>query len=165
MSSSTKLGVIVFGAAGGLFLLAVVGVVLARGRGAGAGVVGPSSSTPTALAGAVQAPVRAAEWTHADLAEYLRSRGVRPLAVAASQKYPAAAWFVLDDKEPRLNAVLAMDEVGTGRGCLVSVDSPEAIRAEIGRHGNPADLFGWGKFFFRGPPDVVARFRAALTSP
>jgi hypothetical protein len=124
--------------AGGAVLvlgLAVVAAVQIRGRPGGAPV----------------AAVQGSSWTHKELAEHLRSRGVRVTVVPALDLGGRpAAWFYdgpEGDHTPRVLVILAADT--------------RDAREQAGALG--ADSWSWGRFAFQADgPELAARYRRAL---
>ena len=171
MSSTNRLGFVVFAAAGGVFLVVCVGVAVVAGqRGSpgqlpSGGVEGAEAARPNE-SGKVfeQAPGKVAEWTYTDLADHLRKKGFSPLTVVPGER--GAAYFVFGDKAPFAGTMETLPHGDHHYPPYLRVtrwESSDSLRLELSRLGDPKDQFGWGRWCFYGNKDLVAKVRVAIT--
>lgn len=160
MSPHARAGLLaVLIAAGGfLAFCLLVGVIILCNRASG-----PSNRVASAFDDRPTEKAEGETWTHKELADYLRSKGVKPLWVIPSDHQARTAWLVLD--KPDASGAGNIDLVGYDyRGCRVTLtDTAQAAREAVGRHADDPRFFAWGRFTFEANAPVIARIRAALT--
>lgn len=186
LSPPARTGLLAFGLASGVFLLAavVVGGLLAFGRSSvkpaadgkqpaadrlpgkrdGDGPRRPAEKETGRLP-RVKEPENVEKWTHRELAEYLRAKGVTPLKVVASQEENSSAWFVLHDRSPSVQQLDTLGPLNQGDVdvCQVSLmNTVEGARDVVGRYVDDARYWAWGRFVFFAKAPVIRKFRSAL---
>lgn len=109
-------------------------------------------------------PTPAAEgerWTHADLADYLRSRGSRFRMNPHGRDAVALYFGPKGDDAAATHFFNARDFKSADAVLVVREDSPEAARGEAA--ALPGESFAWGRFVILGPPRLLSPIHVALT--